>query len=151
MPATFDKMGIAFQYPENWTLDEEDAVTGRHSVTIYSPGGGFWTVAMHPPGMGPAELVRAAVSAMRQEYEEVEREDIRQTLAGHDLVGCDLNFFYLDLTNTACIRGLRVERATVVIFYQAEDREFVALRPVFEAMTLSLVRGFGAPLPPGEG
>ena len=26
MPARFDKLGISFQYPENWTLDDTDAV-----------------------------------------------------------------------------------------------------------------------------
>ena len=25
MPAVFDKLGIRFLYPENWTLDEQEA------------------------------------------------------------------------------------------------------------------------------
>ena len=41
MPARFDKLGISFQYPENWTLDDSDALLGRKSVTVYSPGGRF--------------------------------------------------------------------------------------------------------------
>ena len=39
MPATYDKMGIRFLYPENWTLDEEDAVQGCKSVSVNSPKG----------------------------------------------------------------------------------------------------------------
>ena len=141
MPATFDKMGIAFQYPENWTLDEKDAVTGRRAVTVYSPGGGFWTVAQHSHSADPDELVRAAVSAIQQEYEQVETEEIRETVADRELIGCNLNFFYLDLTNTACVRVLPGQRAAYSIFYQAEDREFTAIHRVFEAMTVSLLRG----------
>jgi len=56
MPAKFDKMGISFQYPENWTLDEEDALQGRDSVTVYTPGGGFWSVAVHPSTTDPDQL-----------------------------------------------------------------------------------------------
>ena len=29
MPAIFDKLGIQFLYPENWTLDEQEAMDGR--------------------------------------------------------------------------------------------------------------------------
>ena len=53
-------------------------------------------------------MVQAALDAMRKEYEELDAEPVRETIAGHDLVGFDLNFFCLDLTNTACIRSLRV-------------------------------------------
>ena len=62
------------------------------------------------------------------------------------MVGFDLNFFYLDLTNTACIRSLRVERTTYTIFFQAEDREYAEIGLVFSAMTLSLLRSIGEKL-----
>jgi hypothetical protein len=141
MPATFEKLGISFQYPENWTLDEQDALAGRKSVTVYSPGGAFWSVAVHPKGADPAALARDACDAMRQEYEGLEAEEAQETIAGHDLLGYDLRFFYLDLTNTAGIRSLRAGRTAYTIFYQAEDREFERVRRVFEAMTTSLLRG----------
>ena len=28
MPAHFDRLGISFQYPDNWTLDDSDALFG---------------------------------------------------------------------------------------------------------------------------
>ena len=34
MPEKYEKLGISFQYPDNWTLDEEDALAGRNSVTV---------------------------------------------------------------------------------------------------------------------
>jgi hypothetical protein len=141
MPAKYEKLGISFQYPENWTLDEEDALAGRNSVTVYSPGGAFWSVAVHPLSADPKLLARAAVDAMTEEYKEVETEEAHETVADHELVGFDLNFYYLDLISTARVRGVRFHQATYVIFYQAEDREFDEIHRVFEAMTFSLLRG----------
>ncbi len=141
MPATFDNLGITFQYPDNWQLDEAEIRAGQSAVTVYSPGGAFWTVAMHPASAEPARMAQAALDAMRKEYEDLEAEPVDETVAGHKLIGFDLNFFYLDLTNTAGIRSLRVAGATYTIFFQAEDREYSEIGLVFSAMTLSLLRG----------
>ena len=141
MPAKFEKLGVSFQYPDNWTLDEEDILAGGKSVTIYSPGGAFWSVALHCHSADPAQLAKAAVDAMKQEYEELEAEQTRQTLAGRELIGYDLNFYYLDLTNTARIRCLRTDQTTLTIFCQAEDREFDQIELVFQAITTSLLSG----------
>lgn len=139
MPAEFRKLGIAFQYPENWTLDEADALAGRNSVTVVSPGGAFWSVSIHPRGTDPRKLAKAAAKAMRDEYKDLEAEPVRDSMAGCPLVGYDLNFYYLDLTNTAEIRCLESARATYSVFCQAEDREFAQMRPVFQAMLRSLL------------
>jgi len=141
VPLKFEKLGISFQYPDNWTLDEEDALVGRRSVTVYSPGGAFWSVAAHPRSADPARLAKAAVEAMKQEYEGLEAQETRQALAGRELIGYDLNFYYLDLTNTAQIRCLRTQRTTYTVFCQAEDREFDRIELVFQAITASLLGG----------
>ncbi len=146
MPAEFRKLGIAFQYPENWTLDVQDALAGQRSVTVYSPGGGFWAVSIHPRSASPRSLAKAAVKAMQEEYVDLESCEVSQLVSGHQLVGYDLNFFYLDLTNTALIRCIRTSGATYVVFCQAEDREFDRVHAVFEAMTTSLLSN----LPPLE-
>jgi len=143
MPAHFNQYGIAFQYPENWTLDDEemeDLPEERHVVTVYSPGGAFWSVTVHPRSADPRKLAKAAAKAMKEEYEGVEVEDACDSCLGNELTGYDFNFIYLDLTNTAQIRSLERPHAVYTIFCQAEDREFEAVRKVFEAMTVSLVR-----------
>jgi len=140
MPATYDKMGIHFLYPENWTLDEEDAVKGCKSVSVNSPAGAFWSIALHPRKIDPRELVVTALDAMKQVYDEAEAEEASETVAGHELAGFDLNFYCLDLTNTALIRGFRTEHASCVILCQAEDREYQAVEPVFRAITASLLQ-----------
>ena len=139
MPLEFRKRDIHFQYPENWTLDEEEAAAGGGAVTVYSPGGAFWSLSIHPRGTDPAGLARAALDAMREEYEELESEETREKIAGHEMVGYNLNFYCLDLTNTAWVRSVQAERATYTIFYQAEDRELAKIEPVLYAMTISFL------------
>jgi hypothetical protein len=141
MPARFDKLGISFQYPENWTLDDSDALLGRKSVTVYSPGGAFWSVAIHSCSADPATLAAVVVETMKKEYPGLEIDEAEETVAGCDLVGYDLAFYYLDLINTAVIRGVRIGTGTYTIYCQGEDREFDKLQMVFRAMTTSLLTG----------
>ena len=86
-------------------------------------------------------LDEAAVDAMKAEYEELEREEIQETVAGRQMIGYDLNFYCLDLTSTASVRCIRTDRATYTVFCQAEDREFAQLQIVFQAFTTSLLGG----------
>lgn len=144
MPQRFSKLGISFLFPDNWTLDDRDAVAGARSVTVYSPGGAFWSVSIHPASSEPEKLARAALKAMKEEYAEIEAEPTLALAGGLRLVGFDLAFYYLDLTNTACVRCFRTPRACYAIFYQAEDREFGQFEGVFAAMTQSLLDGIQA-------
>lgn len=140
MPAVYEKLGIHFQYPENWTLDESEALEGEKSVSVYSPGGAFWSVIIHPPTLDPRALAEAALDTMRQVYDELDAEPIEETIAGRELVGCDMNFYCLDLTNTAQVRSFRRPEGTYLVMCQADDREFAEVEPVFRAITLSLAR-----------
>ena len=150
MPAKFQKFGIAFQYPGNWSLDEE-AFAERKSVTVYSPGGAFWSVSIHPYWSLPGELADAAVKAIQEEYKESEVEEAHGQLAGRELSGYDMSFYYLDLINTATIRCLRTEDATYTVFCQGEDRDFDQLRMVFDAITTSFLNSLGTLDPQDRG
>jgi hypothetical protein len=139
MPAVYDKLGICFQYPENWELDQKDALAGESCVTVYSPGGAFWSITIHPEGLKPKDLADAALKAMRQVYDELDAERTKEVVMGQELVGYDLNFYCLDLTNTALIRGWRTPAASYLLFCQSDDREFAEVEPVFRAITASLL------------
>lgn len=145
MPAQYRTPGIRFEYPENWTLEEDRPAQGRASVTVYSPGGAFWSVALYPRDASPAKLAEAAVQAMKDEYEELEVEEAREMAAGHELIGYDLGFFFLDLTSTARIRAIRTRYGTYSVFCQGEDRDFERVEAVFRAMTTSLLRHLETP------
>ncbi len=141
MPAKCELPGFCFQYPENWSLEKDDTVAARNAVTVYSPGGAFWSVARYPRSTDPAMLIHAAVNAMRQEYDSLEAHETRRTIAGHELVGYDLYFYCLDMTNTAQVLAGSVNESTYVVFHQAEDREYERIGPVFGAISTSLFSG----------
>jgi hypothetical protein len=140
MHANFEKFGIHFQYPDNWTLEADDLLRGQGAVSVYSPGGGFWSVAVHEPADEPQAMIRAAVDAMRNMYEDLDAEDTLETIDGRSVPGCEMNFYYLDLTNTATVRVIHSPRANFLVLCQAEDREFAELERVFAAMTASLLQ-----------
>ena len=140
MHANFDKFGIGFQYPDNWTLEADELLHGQGAVSVYSPGGGFWSVTVHDPENEPEELLGAVVEAMRNMYEELDSEETLETIDGRSVPGRELNFYYLDLTNTATVRVIHSARANYLVVCQAEDREFAELENVFAAMTASLLK-----------
>jgi len=146
MPAQFNKMGIRFTYPDNWIVDESSAMEGAASVTVYSPTESFWTVSLHPADVEPEELVRSGVAALRETYPDLDVDEVRATVQGREVIGADVNFICLDLTNTAQIRVFESANCVVVVFCQADDRDFDALGPVFQAMTFSLMAGMPAPI-----
>ncbi|MBN1912696.1 MAG: hypothetical protein JW818_23440 [Pirellulales bacterium] len=140
MPLEFNKWGIRFSYPDNWTLDEDGTSAECRTVTVASPGGGFWTLSVLPRGSNPSELVETTIAAMREEYKDLEVEAISEEMAGQDLIGYDLNFYYLDLTNTTQVRAVRGDRATYAVLIQAEDREYAQMADVFRAITTSFLQ-----------
>jgi hypothetical protein len=139
MTAIYDKLGIRFQYPENWTLDEKDALEGENTVSVYSPDGAFWSIVFHSGGVSPKDLAAQALKVMKKEYEQLDAESVQETVHGRKLIGYDLNFYCLDLTNTALIRAFGNSSTSYLILCQADDREFEEVEAVFRAITASCV------------
>jgi hypothetical protein len=137
MPAIFDNQSIRFQYPENWSLDESEV--SENTVTVYSPGGAFWSLVWRDLSEDPHELAVEALQALKKEYPETESEPANDVIGGGELSGFDVSFYYLDLINTALIRAFRTPTASCLLLCQAEDREFRELEPIFQAMTASIL------------
>jgi len=140
MPGVYDRDGIQFQYPENWKLEEDVDAEGAIALSVSSPTGAFWQLTVYPGGEDPRRLLNTAVAAMREIYDSLETEEVEETIAGNETTGYDLNFYCLDLTNTAVLRCWRSPTATYLVLYQAEDREYAEIEPVLRAMTISLLK-----------
>ncbi|MBX3411155.1 MAG: hypothetical protein KF708_00445 [Pirellulales bacterium] len=140
MPGVFDRDGLHFQYPENWSVEEDDAAEGARTVSVNSPTGAFWQISIYPRGENPQRLLDTAVAAMREIYDSLETEEVHEQLGGRETTGYDLNFYCLDLTNTAVLRCWQTPIATYLLFYQAEDREYANVEAVFRAITTSLLK-----------
>lgn len=139
----FEQFGLAFDYPDSWSVDTSDSAGGHAAVTVYSPEGAFWSVSAHAPGGEASTLSAAVVGEMREEYRDLDAESTADQVAGRTLAGYDVNFLCLDLTNTAAVRTLETPDAIYLILCQAEDREWERISHVFAAMTASFVAALG--------
>jgi len=139
VPEQFAKYGVRFPYPSNWKLEEEE-LDDAQTVTLSSPGTAFCCLVIHPGRMDAIDVVGAMLDGLRAEYEDVDVESVVETHQQHELVGYDVNFYCLDLTNTARLRGFATAGATYVIFCQAEDSDFDNAQPIFRAITIDVVR-----------
>ena len=140
----FNRLGLAFDYPDNWSVDTDDGADRYAAVTVCTPEGGFWSVSGHAPGGAATTLAQAVVRQMRKEYQDLDSEPARDDVAGRSLEGFDLNFYCLDLTNTAQVRTLETPTAIYLLLAQAEDREWERVAPVFAAITASFVAGLAS-------
>jgi hypothetical protein len=147
MPGVYDKFGVKFLYPENWTITDEEAEDWPKAVTVQSPQGGFWTLHIYEGGVNISQLVREAVEALRVEYADLEAEELLQPEDGTDY-GYDVNFYYLDLIVTAQVRGVLLPGKALLWLTQAESREFDEYEPVFRVITMSLLGK--VPMPASE-
>lgn len=135
----FNRFGLTFDYPDNWLVDTDDSQDRYATATVYSPEGGFWSVSGHAPGGDPTQLAAAVLAEMRKDYQDLDCEPAADEVAGYPLTGLDMNFYCLDLTNTAQVRTLETPDAIYLIICQAEDREWDRIAPVFAAITTSFV------------
>lgn len=138
MPGVYDKFGVKFLYPDNWQIVEEEGNDWPQTVTVQSPEGAFLSLFIYEGGVNLRDLVREAVEAMKEEYEDIEAEEILQPTDGSDY-GYNLDFYCLDLVITAQIRGALVPGKALVWQCQAENREFDKCELVFRAITTSLL------------
>lgn len=139
MPSVFQQSGLRFEYPDNWAL-EDAAEEEVEQVVVSSPHTAFWHLTKYPADAELEPLFDEALAALRTEYPDMETEPANDELESRPLLGFDVNFICLDLTNTCWLRGFQTDNATFLLMCQAEDREFAQVAPVFQAMLASLLR-----------
>jgi len=140
MPAVFERFGVRFLYPENWSLMDLEALEWPRTVTLQSPDTGFWTLHVYPPLQEVQPLVEELTAAIGQEFGELEVLPAKEVLGDAEAAGVDIAFFWLDLLVEAKIRYVHTPSATLLWHYQAESREFEKIEPVFQAIAVSMLR-----------
>ncbi len=142
MTAEFNESGLRFLYPENWRLVREEQWGWPRSVSVHSPQGAFWSVTLDQP---PAdELVSRVVESICQEYEDVEVDAVERSVGELTLRGVELQFYCLDLLVTAQVLECVECEQPMVLLLQGENREFDALLPVFDAISLSCLHNLAS-------
>ena len=138
MPGVYEKFGVKFLYPENWSLADEQTEDWPKAVTVQSPSGGFWTLHIYEGGVNIRDLASEAVDALRIDYADLEAEEVLQPTDGTDY-GFDINFYYLDLIVTAQVRAVLLPGKALLWLAQAESRDYEECEPIFRAMVLCVL------------
>jgi hypothetical protein len=140
MPAIYEKLGVRFLYPENWSVQDEEDEDWPRSVTLQSPQTGFWSLHVYPAGHEVKPVVKELIAGIQAEFTDIEVLPAKETFGETPTAGVDLAFFYLDLLVEAKIRSLRTPSATLIWLYQAESKEFEVMEPVFQAIAVSMLQ-----------
>ncbi len=138
MPSFYDRDGLRFAYPENWTVDSEGGGNADASATVTSPKTAFWSVMLYQGLKEVRELADCALDALKSEYPELEVEEAAPP-GSEEGIGYEVSFSYIDLINTATIEAFHHQGRTFLLLGQAEDLERDEVEPVFQAMTASLL------------
>ena len=141
MVAKYEKLGLPFLYPDNWSALDEELDDWPHGVTVQSPGSAYWELKVYPSRTSRTKLTAEVLKVMQEEYESLESQVVKEEICQLTAIGYNLNFFYLDFLITSRIRCLWVDNLTYLLIYQAESREFDQQHLVFEAITQSLLAG----------
>jgi hypothetical protein len=140
MTATYDKLGLSFLYPENWRLiDEIDATP--HVVTLESPeGSSTWTVHAYPLDVSRDEILKETIATLEQTYEDLEITPIEESIGEFEGQGIEAMFYCLDFLVQAKLLFVEAGDQLLMIWMQAEDREFDQQAIVFQAIAISMLR-----------
>lgn len=137
MAAVYEKGGLRFLYPENWKL-EEDPTPDGWSVTVQSPETAFLTISVYPDRPQVDEVLQTVLSTLREDAPDLETAPAVERIAKHNARGHDINFFSMDLTNSAWTRSFRMHDKTILILGQMNDMELDYAEPVLRAIRASL-------------
>ena len=76
MPAVFDKLGVHFDYPDNWQIEDYDEGLDSEvvQVVVTSPQSAFWHLCKHPLDVDLDTLFDQGLAAMRIQYPDMEVE-----------------------------------------------------------------------------
>jgi hypothetical protein len=133
----FERSGIRFQYPANWTADAEDAEDGW-TVTLQSPETAFVLVSLRPDAATAAQVADEALDALRIEYPELDSEPALDNVAGQPAVGHDIDFLTLDTAIVCWTRCVETSAGPLLILCQTSEYDRERNEPVLRAICASL-------------
>ena len=137
MREVYDRHGITFQYPADWEVSEQEQ-GDECLITVSGPGTSFWSVGLFRDRPSPDLVLETALAAFKDEYPDLDAYDVDDELLSQPTMGYDIEFFCLELVNTARIRSFLAQDFTVLVLCQADDTELESSDPLFEEMSRSL-------------
>lgn len=140
MPATYDRSGIKFLYPDNWVLSDQSDTELPRAVSLEEPGGALWSAHFYPADHDSDLLVKDTIGALEETYPDLEITPTTKSFEQHDGTAVDAIFFCLDFLVRIKLQTIRTAQFQILLWYQAEDREFEKHEAVFDAISTSMLQ-----------
>jgi len=137
MVSVFERDGIRFRYPETWRIEREDTETGW-TVSLQGPGTAFLFLSVDESMPEVDQVAETALSALRDDYPDLEADECVDSVGGQPAVGHDIRFFSFDLTNTCWTRAFYGGGGTALLMWQVNDLELEANEPILRAICASV-------------
>jgi hypothetical protein len=137
MLTAYQTDGLQFHYPSDWELTEEQQPDG---LSIVVSGGGttaFCSFLLMPERPPVARVLKLALAAFRETYDEIDSEELECRIDGRAARGMDVDFYCLELLNAAWLRAFRTGAYTVFVLFQSGFDEPDA-REMFDAICASI-------------
>ena len=138
MIQNFERDGIRFQYPENWTLETDVDADGGWSVSVQSPETAFLLMTLRRDADNAAELADQTLDALKVEYKELDEANAVGTFAGQVAIGHDIDFLTLDIAVTCWTRCVQTLAGPLLVMCQVSEYERDRNEPVLRAICASL-------------
>lgn len=140
MIQSFERDGIRFRYPGNWSVESADGEPGEGgwTVSVQSPETAFLLVSLRPDADDPAQLADQTLETLRGEYQELDSENAVETLAGVLAIGHDIDFLTVDTPITCRTRCLNTPAGPLLVMAQTSEYDRERNDPVLRAISASL-------------
>ena len=137
MIRTFERSGVKFQYPGNWSVETEENGAGW-TATVTSPDTALLVFSLRPEAESPAALADETLAALKAEYKELDAEPAVESIAGRPAVGHDVDFLTLDTAAVCRVRALDTAAGPLLILAQFTEHDRIRFDPVLQAVVASL-------------
>jgi hypothetical protein len=118
---TYEDHGIRFEYPYEWVLEVTDDGP-LTTIDLQHPDGvAFLLVSADLSCPDSGDVADSVLETMREEYPELDADPTEEVVDDRFVSGYDVQFFALDLPNTARIRCFRTLIRTILVFGQWTD------------------------------
>ena len=139
MIKTFERSGVKFQFPSNWTVDaDESEESGEWTVTVQSPDTAFAIVSLRSPLQNLAEIADESLAAFRAEYPDLESENAIDSISGQPAIGHNIDFLTLDTSTTSWTRCVETINGPLLILCQVSEYDRIKNEPVLWAISASI-------------
>jgi hypothetical protein len=144
---TFERDGISFRYPADWTLETEEADAGGEAdaeeaggwtATVTSPETAFLMVSLRPEAAHPGDLADQTLDALKADYKELDAENVTETVAGQPALGFDADFLTVDTAIACRVRCLDTFAGPLLLLSQVSEYDRERNEPILRAILASL-------------